>query len=85
VPDALRDAAGHSAGMMVMSIANESPGAKAGIAPGDILLGIDGTPVRTRRLAALLDASSVGKQVQLRVIRGGEILSLETTISARPA
>jgi S1-C subfamily serine protease len=84
IPDALRDAAGLRVGMMVMSIANDSPGAQAGIAAGDILLSIDGTPTRTRRLAALMDASSIGKQVQLRVIRGGEILSLATTISARP-
>jgi S1-C subfamily serine protease len=84
VPHALRDAAGHTSGMMVMSIANDSPGAKGGIAPGDILLTVGETPVRMRSLAALLDASSVGKQVQLRVIRGGEIVSLETVISARP-
>jgi S1-C subfamily serine protease len=83
-PHALRDTAGHTVGMMVMSIAADSPGAKAGIAPGDILLTVDGAPVRMRSLAALLDASSVGRQVQLRVIRGGEILSLETLISVRP-
>lgn len=83
VPDALRDAAGHS-GMMVMSIAQDSPGAKAGVAPGDILLSIDGTAARSRNLAAVLDVSSIGKSVQLRVIRGGEILELQTVISARP-
>jgi len=84
VPHALRDVAGHTTGMMVMSIANDSPGAKAGLAPGDILLTIDDAPARMRSMAALLDASSIGRQVKLRVIRGGEVMSLETVIAARP-
>ena len=86
VPDALRDAAGDTHGMMVMSTAAAGPGAKAGVMAGDIALSLDGTPLhRMRQLAAHLDSESIGKQVELRVIRGGEIVALKVEISPRPA
>jgi S1-C subfamily serine protease len=84
VPDALREAAQQAAGMMVMSIVAEGPAANAGIVAGDILLTINGVSARgTRRLAAQLDEGSVGTTVALRLIRGGEVLALETMVAAR--
>jgi S1-C subfamily serine protease len=86
VPDALRMAAGQASGMMVMSIAAGGPGAAAGVSAADILLTIDGAPIRgARRVVAKLDDESVGKTVALRLIRGGEVVTLELLITARPA
>jgi S1-C subfamily serine protease len=85
VPEGLREAAGQSAGMMVMSIVAEGPAAKAGVKAGDILLTIDGASVRSaRRLAAQLDDTSVGKQAALRLIRGGEVIALQAAVAPRP-
>jgi len=85
VPDALRDAAGQRSGMMVMSIVAGSPGAEADIHAGDILLTIDGASMRQgRHLAAMLDADSIGRRRELRLIRGGEVLKVEVSIAARP-
>jgi len=85
VPDALRDAAGQSAGMMVMSIVAGGPAASAGIVAGDILLTVNGASVRgLRRLAAQLDDASVGKNVALRLIRGGAVLTVEAQVAPRP-
>jgi S1-C subfamily serine protease len=85
VPEALREAAGQSAGMIVMSVAQHGPGANAGVTVGDILLTIDSVPVRKlRRLAAQLDADSVGKNMPLRLVRAGEIVTLTAEITARP-
>jgi S1-C subfamily serine protease len=85
VPDALRDAAGQRSAMMVMSIVEGGPGAGAGITAGDILLTIDGESVRrVRQLAAVLDNDSIGKRLELRLIRGGRILPVEVLIAARP-
>jgi S1-C subfamily serine protease len=85
VPDALHDAAGQTAGMMVMSIVAGGPAASAGVVAGDILLTVDGASVRgLRRLAAQLDEASVGKNAELRLIRGGEVLSMEVQVAARP-
>lgn len=85
IPDPLRAAAGQTTGMMVMSIAKDGPGAVAGVKAGDILLTLDGTSMRgVRRVIAGLDDTSVGRTVELRLIRGGEVLALSVVITARP-
>lgn len=86
VPDGLQGEAGQSAGLMVLSVVGAGPAAKAGIIPGDILLGIDGTPASgARKVAAQLGADSVGRAAELRLLRGGALLSLRAVIEARPA
>lgn len=85
IPEPLREAAGETTGMMVMSIAAGGPGAVAGVTAGDILLTIDGASMRgMRRVMAQLDDASVGQTVALRLIRGGEVLTLDVLITARP-
>src|SRR6202165_2368586 len=42
VPDALRDAADQSSGLMVMSAVEDGPAAKAGIVAGENILGVEG-------------------------------------------
>jgi S1-C subfamily serine protease len=85
IPEPLRAAAGETTGMMVMSIAAGGPGAVAGVTAGDILLTIDGASMRgMRRVMSQLDDASVGRTVELRLIRGGELLTLNVLITARP-
>jgi S1-C subfamily serine protease len=85
VPEPLRDPAGETTGMMVMSIAADGPGAVAGVIAGDILLTIDGASMRgLRRVIAQLDDASVGRTSALRIIRGGQVLTLNVLITARP-
>ena len=86
VPDALHDTAGQHGGLMVMSIADAGPAAKAGVLAGDIVLTVDGTSVRRfRRIAAGLGPDSIGRTTDLRLIRGGQVLSLQATITERPS
>ena len=71
--------------MMVMSIVEAGPAASAGVLAGDILLTVNGASARAmRRLAAQLDEASVGGKADLRLIRGGAVLSVEASITARP-
>jgi S1-C subfamily serine protease len=85
IPEPLRADAGETTGMMVMSIAAGGPGAVAGVTAGDILLTIDGASMRgMRRVMSQLDDASVGRTVALRLIRGGEVLTLNVLITARP-
>jgi len=86
VPEPFQGQAGQASGLMVMSIADGGPAAKAGIMAGDIVLALNGTPVRKlRRTASHLGSESIGRNADLQVIRAGSVLSLQVTIEARPA
>jgi len=83
VADNLREAAKQEGGMMVMSVVANGPAASAGVAAGDILLTLDDSPA-LGGLAAKLESESVGREVDLRLLRGGGVVTLRATVSARP-
>jgi S1-C subfamily serine protease len=86
VPDALRESAGQSSGLMVMSVVEGGPAAQAGIVAGDIILSVDGTPAhRFRKIARHFGADSIGRKADLRLIRSGAVMTVQTTIAERHA
>ena len=86
VPDALRESAGQSSGLMVMSVVENGPAAQAGIVAGDIILSVDGTAVhRFRKIIAHFGSDSIGRPVEIRLIRGGAVIAVQTTIGERQA
>jgi S1-C subfamily serine protease len=86
VPDALRESAGQSSGLMVMSVVESGPAAQAGILAGDIILSVDGTSThRFRRLARLFGSDSIGRKADLRLIRSGAVITVQATIAERQA
>jgi S1-C subfamily serine protease len=85
VPESLRGAAGCDSGMMVVSLADGAPAVLAGVLPGDLVLDVDGMPVRrARALAAALGPERIGQPVALRLLRAGELRTLSVLITARP-
>ena len=86
IPDALQAQAGQASGLMVMSLADGGPAATAGVHAGDIVLGMNSvSTARFRSLARELGPESIGRKVELRVIRGDTFVSMHTTIEASPA
>jgi S1-C subfamily serine protease len=86
VPESLRENADQSSGLMVMSVAENGPAAQAGIVAGDIILSIDGTPAhRFRRIARLLGTDSIGRKADIRLIRSGAVITVQTIIAERHA
>jgi S1-C subfamily serine protease len=86
VPDALRETAGQSSGLMVMSVADDGPAAQAGVVAGDIILSVDGTSThRFRKIARHFGSDSIGRKVDLRLIRSGTLITVPATIAERPA
>jgi S1-C subfamily serine protease len=86
VPDALRESADQSSGLMVMSVVEGGPAAQAGIVAGDIILSVDGTPAhRFRKIARHFGADSIGRKADIRLIRSGTVISVPTTIAERHA
>ena len=86
VPDALRETAEQSSGLMVMSVIEDGPAAQAGIVAGDIILSVDGTSTRRfRKIARLFGSDSIGRKADLRLIRSGAVMTVQTTIAERHA
>ena len=86
VPDALRENTDPSSGMMVMSVVENGPAAQAGIVAGDIILSVDGIAAnRFRKIARYFGGDSIGRKADVRVIRGGVIVTIQTTIAERRA
>jgi len=86
VPDALREAADQSSGLMVMSVLENGPAAQAGILAGDIILSVDGNSThRFRKIARYFGSGSIGRKADLRLIRSGAVITAKTTITERPA
>jgi len=86
VPDALRESAQQSSGLMVMSVVEGGPAAQAGVLAGDIILSVDGTSThRFRRIAKLFGSDSIGRKADLRLIRSGSVMTVQTTIAERRA
>jgi S1-C subfamily serine protease len=86
VPDSLREAAGRDGGMMVVNLASGGPAAQAGVLPGDILLDLNGTPVRrVHALSAALGREQIGKSVLLRLLRAGALQTLTVVVAPRPS
>ncbi|MGA7262326.1 MAG: S1C family serine protease [Stellaceae bacterium] len=85
VPDALQAEAGQSQGLMVMSVSKDGPAARANLHAGDILVKIAGESVTSpSAVAQYLGPDSVGKQIELHLIRADKPFSLPITVGIRP-
>jgi serine protease Do len=72
-------------GTRVVTVTPDSPAAKAGLRPGDIILRMDGKLIENdAHLITLVNTSEVGKEVTLQVLRDGHILDLKAVLVARP-
>src|SRR5215204_6538802 len=73
-------------GAGVRNIAPNSPAERAGVKPGDVIIGLKGEPVNSNDdLLNLLDASSIGQDATLRVLRGNRELSRTVRPREQPA
>ena len=84
---ALRDAYGLTpgAGVVVAEVVPGSPAEAAGLAPGDVIVAIDGTPLSdTVDLRQLVQAAKVGQALHLQVVRGATTTSVVVTLGAAP-
>ena len=79
-----RDDAG--SGAQVDSVAPNSPADRAGLRPGDVIVGFDGKPVHSNgELLNLLDGSAIDRDTNLRVMRGKRELTLRVRPQEQPA
>jgi serine protease DegQ len=87
LPDGLREALHlqQQTALLVISVAPEGPGEKAGILIGDILTTLRGQPVGdTEAVQRVLGPSSVGQDIAASVIRGGQPVDVTLNVAERP-
>lgn len=71
--------------LLVVGVSPDTPAASAGVLVGDLIVELDGHAVASPEdLFDLLAGDRVGRQVTLRVIRGGALVELPVTIGERP-
>src|SRR5919199_1676054 len=72
-------------GAGVRNVAPNSPAERAGVKPGDVIVGMKGEPVHSNDdLLNMLDASAIGQDTTLRVLRGNRELSLTVRPREQP-
>lgn len=74
-----------SAGVGLVSVANDSPAGRAGLRANDILTGAEGKPLKNvADLDDLLLRFRSGSKVRFEVVRGGSPISVEVALGSRP-
>jgi len=72
-------------GVLVVSLDPDGPSARAGMLVGDIVTAWEGRPVdRVREIMRLLGTESVGRTVDLSLMRGGAPAAVKVVIGERP-
>ncbi|VTU33534.1 S1C family serine protease [Variovorax sp. RA8] len=75
-----------SVGAMVMGVAEQGPGAAAGIRQGDVIVAMNGHPIRSvPLLLRALGPASVGTVLTLLLRRAGEAVEARLTVGEKPA
>jgi S1-C subfamily serine protease len=78
------EASGGGRGVLVVSVDPQGPAARAGVLVGDIVTAWDAKRInRVREVIGLLGSDSVGRTVELGLLRGGAPLSLKLVIGER--
>ena len=73
-------------GAYIHEVATGSAAEKAGIKPGDVIVGIDDTPINTpAALQEKVNSYRPGDTITVKVNRGGETLNLQCTFIEEPA
>jgi serine protease Do len=74
-----------SRGLLVSSLAPGGPAEQAGVLIGDVLIELDGEPCRDLDdIHNALGSASIGQQMKIALIRGGERNECSVTVGERP-
>jgi S1-C subfamily serine protease len=73
-------------GLLITAVAEGSAAEEAKLVLGDVIVAIDGKPLRRgASLQWLLDAEIVGKTVSFGIVRGGKVLNVAVNVREKPA
>jgi S1-C subfamily serine protease len=80
----LQESLGQQTGLMLMSVEAGGPAANAGLLQGDVVVAVDGTPIRQMDdLQSLLSSERVGRQVAVRLVRAGVVQEVAVEVGQK--
>jgi len=72
-------------GVVVTQVFNDTPAAKAGVKPGDVILKFNGKAVSTpNELQGVVEESNIGQKYDLDIVRDGKPMSVGITLLEQP-
>lgn len=84
LPEEVAAKAGQPTGLMLASVEPGSPAARGGLLLGDVMLALDGDALqRMEDLLNGLSADRLGKTVETKVLRGGQLIIVKVRIEER--
>lgn len=84
LPAALEQQLGQETGLLLVAVEPNSPAEKGGLMLGDVIVALDGHPVRVPdELLAGLTGDKVGKDAKIKLVRGGQIHEVTVTVGER--
>jgi S1-C subfamily serine protease len=86
LPDTLKNTLNlsSSGGLIAINVEPNGPADKAGVLIGDIVVAVDGTTVSdTGDIQAMLGSQSVGKTLNVQIVRGGALVEVALTVGER--
>lgn len=80
----LQETLGQQTGLMLMSVEAGGPAASGGLLQGDVVVAIDGAPIRQMDdLQNLLSSDRAGRQVAVRLVRAGLVQEVAVEVGQR--
>jgi S1-C subfamily serine protease len=84
LPSELAEKLGQETGLLLAMVESNSPAEKAGLFMGDTIVSLDGEPTpHLDALLSLLTGDRVGKNVMLKIVRGGQIQDVDVAIGEK--
>lgn len=81
LPDGITEELDQETGLLIVSVESGSPAEKGSMVLGDTIVGFDGEAVRHMdQLLAMLSGDTIGKTVELKIVRGGTLQMINVTI-----
>ena len=84
LPAAIAEELGQETALLIVGVEAGSPADDGGLVLGDAIVGLDGNRVRHHDdLLSMLSGDRVGSKVPVRILRGGQIQTVNVTIGER--
>ncbi|MFW6098226.1 MAG: S1C family serine protease, partial [Chloroflexota bacterium] len=84
LPSSVAEELGQDSGLLIVGVEADSPADKGGLVLGDAIVDLDGNRVRHHDdLLSLLSGERVGRKTPVRILRGGQLQTVNVTIGER--